>query len=426
MSSTPKGSDPVSATIYAPLSLRKNLSWTFLGYAVYVLCQWGMVVVLAKLLSPAEVGRFALGLAIAAPVVLFANLGLRPLLATDARNQYAFSDYLGLRLVTTAFALLAILGVTWLAGYPRETALVVIVVGMAKCLEAVGDIFYGMLQHRERMDRISKSMIIKGLFSLAALAGAVYLMDSVIWGSLGLVVAWALVLIGYDLKSISRVVGRVPFPRWEARTLKQLVFVSLPLGISVVLISLNANVPRYLVEHYLGERELGIFAAMAYPLVAGATVIGALGQSASPRLAKHYHERDYRAFRALLAKLAGLGAVLGAVGLLVAAVAGKQILTIVYTPEYAESLNVFLLLMLGAGITYVASFLGFGMTAARLLRPQVPLFLGVISVTVLLGVVLVPRIGMIGAAVAFAVGMFIQVVGSAGILAFATRAGESE
>lgn len=421
MSTPRKGSGPVPATIYAPLSLRKNLSWTFVGYAVYVLCQWGMVVVLAKLLSPAEVGRFALGLAVAAPVVLFANLGLRPLLATDARNRYAFADYLGLRLITTVCALLAIVGVTLLAGYPRETALVVVVVGMAKCVEAVSDIFYGLLQHRERMDRISKSMISKGLLSLTVLAGAVYLKDSVLWGAAGLVMAWAIVLISYDLRSSSLLMGRVPLPRWDARKLGQLALVSLPLGISVVLISLNANVPRYLVEHYLGERELGIFAAMAYPLVAGATVVGALGQSASPRLAKHYSERDFRAFRVLLAKLAGLGAVLGAVGLLVAAVAGKEILTIVYTPEYAERLNVFLLLMLGAGVTYVASFLGFGMTAARRLKPQVPLFLGVVSVTVALGIALVPRIGMMGAAVAFAIGMSVQVVGSAVILAAATR-----
>jgi O-antigen/teichoic acid export membrane protein len=406
-----------------PLSLRENFSWIFVGYVVYVLCQWGMLVVLAKLLNPTEVGRFALGLAVAAPVVLFANLGLRSLQATDAKRQYAFADYLGLRLLTTVFALLAIVGIMLLAGYRSETALVIIAVGLAKCFEAVSDIFYGLLQQRERMDRIARSIIARGLLSLMLLFVVVYLTGSVLWGVMGMATAWALVLVGYDLRSGLLVLGEMPRPRWEPRTLRRLALLSLPLGVSVVLISLNANIPRYLVEHYLSERELGIFAAMAYPVAAGSTVVGALGQSASPRLAKYYSGGDFRAFRTLLLKLAGIGAVLGLMGLLAAAVAGKEILAFIYTPEYARHPGVFLLLMVGAGITYVASFLGFGMIAARYLRAQVPLLVVTVGVTLVVGVLLIPVIGLLGAAVASVLGIFSQLVGSAGILVRAVRGG---
>ncbi|MGI8856402.1 MAG: hypothetical protein ACR2JW_11675, partial [Thermomicrobiales bacterium] len=51
-------------------SLRANFSWTFVGNVVYAACQWGMLVVLAKLGSPEVVGQFALGLAITAPVIM--------------------------------------------------------------------------------------------------------------------------------------------------------------------------------------------------------------------------------------------------------------------------------------------------------------------------------------------------------------------
>ena len=52
------------------LSLRANFSWTFMGRVVYVGCQWGMLTVLAKLGSPEMVGRFSLGLAVTAPIIL--------------------------------------------------------------------------------------------------------------------------------------------------------------------------------------------------------------------------------------------------------------------------------------------------------------------------------------------------------------------
>ena len=111
-----------------------------MGYAVYVGCQWGMLVVLAKLGNPEMVGRFALGLAITAPIVLFANLGLRPYQATDAKQRYAFGEYLALRLLTTAAAFLVVVGVVLATGYGWETALVVAGVGLAKCFEAMSGI----------------------------------------------------------------------------------------------------------------------------------------------------------------------------------------------------------------------------------------------------------------------------------------------
>ena len=63
-----------------------------------------MTIVLAKLGSPEQVGQFALGLAIAAPVFMFATLRLRDVQATDAKQEYQFGDYFALRLTTTVIA----------------------------------------------------------------------------------------------------------------------------------------------------------------------------------------------------------------------------------------------------------------------------------------------------------------------------------
>lgn len=413
------------ASRISPLSLRKNLLWTFAGYAIYVGCQWGMLVVLAKLGSPEMVGRFALGLAVTAPVVLFANLGLRPYQATDAERRYAFGEYLALRILTTALALVAVLVVVSMAGYGPATALAVVGVGVAKCFEAVSDIFYGLLQQRERTDRISKSMTIKGLLSLAALGLAVYVTGNLLWGVAALAAVWAAVLFVYDVRSGALMLGASGLnPRWDWRRLGTLALTTLPLGLAVVMTSLNTNIPRYLVDGYLGTRELGIFAAMSYPVAAGATVVGALGQSASPRLARYYADGDFRAFRTLLAKLVGLGAALGIAGLLVAAVAGREVLTIFYTPQYAPYASVFVWLMGAAGLTYMASFAGFGTIAARQLRAQVPIFVGVLAVTVVACVFLIPALGLVGAAAAVALGMVFQLAGSVAVILRALRSRE--
>ncbi|MDJ0734638.1 MAG: oligosaccharide flippase family protein [Nostocaceae cyanobacterium] len=408
-----------------PLTLRRNFSWTFLGNAIYAGCQWGMLVVLAKLGSPEMVGKFTLGLAITAPVIMFTNLQLRTVQATDAKQQYLFSDYLGLRLLSTSLGLVVIAVISLISGYAWKTSLIILLVGLAKAFESISDVFYGLIQQHERMDRMAMSLMIKGPLSLLFLGMGVYISGNLVWGVLGLVCAWAVVLVGYDIGSgiyilsSSNLQSRRLYPRWHLKTLSQLVWLALPMGFVMMLISLNTDIPRYIIAGYLGERELGIFAAIAYLMVAGNMIVNALGQSASPRLAKYYAAGNRVAFRTLLVKLVGVGAFLGGMAILLAMVAGRQILTLVYRPEYAQQANLFVWLMVAAGIGYVASFLGYGMTAARYFRIQMPLFTAVTGTSALACLWLIPIWGLQGAAIALILAAIVQVGFSLGVIVHA-------
>ncbi len=420
-------------SIPARLSLRANFSWVLVGNVVYAGCRWGVLVVLAKLGSPEMVGQFAFGLAVTAPIIMFASLKLRAVQATDAGNEYQFGDYLGLRLITTTLALLAIVGIVLLGGYRLELALVILAVGLVKVFETLSDVFYGLLQRHERMDRIAKSMILRGSLSLTLLSIGIYLTGNVFWGTAGMVIASALILVGYDLRSgalfmkpMPRSDGIAPTGeddqperlrlRFPARTLARLAWLALPLGIITALNSLRTNIPRYFIEQYLGERELGIFVAIAYLMVAGNTVAHALGQAASPRLATFYAAGNSTAFRTLLLKLVGVGVLMGGGGVLAALVAGREILTLLYRPEYAER-DLFVLLMIAAGISYVATFLLYGVTAARHFRTQMPLFALVLGILVLACLWLIPSTGLYGVATALIIALFVHVVGSLVIVA---------
>lgn len=392
------------------LTLRHNFSWTFTGNFVYAVCQWGILVMLAKLGSPEIVGQFTLGLAVTAPVIMLTNLQLRIVQATDAKKQYRFSDYLGLRLISTALALLVIAVISLSGGYRWEISLIIFLIGLAKAFESISDVFYGLIQQHEQMDRIAMSLMIKGPLSLLLLSIGVYISGGILWGVVGLIFAWAVVLFGYDIRSgILMLKQRSQLqPRWRWKTLAHLIWLCLPLGLVMMLISLNSNIPRYFIERYLGERELGIFAAIAYLMVAGSMVMNALGESAIPRLAKYYAEGDRIAFRTLLLKLVGIATLLGGAGVLVAVVAGRQILTILYRPEYAEHTNLFIWLMVAAGINYISSFLGYGMTAARYFRIQMPLSAVVASISAIACLWLLPKWGLLGAAIALLIAAIIQ------------------
>jgi O-antigen/teichoic acid export membrane protein len=416
------------------LTLRQNFSWTFVGNIIYAASQWGMLVVLAKLGSPEMVGQFTLGLAVTAPIILFANLQLRQIQTTDVDRKYQFGDYLGLRLICTGLALLAICIIALTAGYRWETSLAILVIGVAKALESISDVFHGLFQYHERMDRIALSLMIKGPLSLLLLGIGIWLTGNVLGGTIGLAVIWAVVLIFYDIPNGAAILtaststeqvtsgqNRLLQPRFNATALRSLVGLSLPLGFVMMLISLNVNIPRYFIEHHLGERELGIFSALSYLMVAGTIVVSALGQSASPRLAQYYAAGKSKDFQNLLVKTVLVGALLGGLSILVAAIAGRQILTLLYRPEYAERGYLFLLLMVAAGVSYVASFLGYAMTAAQYFRVQMPLFTVATGISALACVWLIPSQGLVGAAIAAIVSAIVQAIFSLGVIIYAIR-----
>ncbi|HQH26307.1 MAG TPA: oligosaccharide flippase family protein [Oligoflexia bacterium] len=392
-------------------SLRWNFTWTFAGNAFYNGCQWLMVVLIAKLRTPEDVGRFVMAFAVSAPIFMFANLNLRAVQATDAAGEFSFNTYGSLRLVTTAAALAVVCTVAACGPFDPEITVLILIVGLAKGIECLSDIVFGRLQFGELMDLIAKSMIFKGASSLAAIAAILYFTGSLPLAAGGMAASWLAVFCLYDLKNLHRAAGEQVRPSFDRAVLTRLFVVALPLGAVMMLISLNTNIPRYFVERQLGIRQLGLYGAMAYIIVAGAAIVMALGQSAAPRLAKYYAAQDYCAFRQLVRKLLVLGTAIGCGMLLAALVAGRQILHLLYGPEYAAYNKVFVLLMAAAPFLYAASLFGYAVTAARRFVAQLPVLVTVNLVNVAVCYFSLDLFGLRAVPIALLLGALTQLAG---------------
>jgi O-antigen/teichoic acid export membrane protein len=421
-------------TCQAPVrgqSLHANFWWVFAGNATYSLCQWMIVVALAKLGSPLMLGQFALGLAIASPVLTFTNLHLRAVQATDARRQYRFSEYLGLRIINTAAGWL-IIGLIALAGnFDSRTAAIVMAVGLAKAMESFSDLFYGLFQQREQLRRTAISMILRGLLAVVTVTASLAITKDVFWSAIALMATWGLVWAVYDVRWGRRILGLQSSasgkpiteegnplkPRFDAARLWSLSRLALPLGVVMLMLALFANTPRYFIQHSMGEESLGVYSAMAYAMVAVTGVAEALGHSATPRLSRYYAGGQIARFRSLLMKLLVLGIALGAAAIATSSLGGSSILALLYRPQYAQHADVFVWLTIAAALTCVAWMLNFGLTAARHFKIQVPMFGAVLLTTAAGCYLLVPTMGMRGAAVSLALGALAHVVLASAILA---------
>jgi len=403
-------------------SLRHSASWTLAASVIYAAAQWAMISAVAKLSSAAAVGQFALGLSIAAPVFMLTNMQLRGVQATDALSEHSFADYFTLRCLGSAAGVVLVLAIVASARYDRTTSAVILLVAVAKAVEQLSDVVAGLLQKFERLDQAARAQMVRGAGSAIVFTVVLLVSHSLVAAVCGAAATCAVVLLSYDFRLARRLEARRSFLSSSRRSLQLLLAVSLPLGIVTALATLNVNLPRYVVQYYLGPVQLGIFVSVAYILIATVNVVvNSMGQSASARLAQMFAAGDLAGFNGVLRKLALFGAAISLLGTPVALLWGRPLLALIYRPEYAQYASLLAMMVAVAGVSAVGLVLGFGVTATRRFRAQVPVIGAATLAGFAVAVMLVPQHGLFGAALALLASAIVLILGNGAVLAIAER-----
>lgn len=397
MSDTPEPTTPPRG----PDSVRRSLSWTLFGELSFALSQWLALMVIAKLGSPEALGRYSLGLAVATPIVIFANLHLRPIYVVDVRSRWGFADFLGLRTLLLPLALALVAGVCLARGWSWETAAVVMLVGVVRVSEGASDIYYARAQRAETMDPIGISRALRGVWWIALLALGLIVANDVV--ALALVAA-AMVLhtLLYDRRKAAAVEilgdpsGTSMRPRFHEKALRSLLREALPIGVAATLLALTANVPAYVLERAHGLAAVGILAAVMSIRQVSSVINMALGNAAIARLAKLAVDNP-RGFWRLLAKLIAVVLLLNGLGLVVLVLFGDLYLRYVYTPEYEAFVPQLVLASIAAVVLGLANILSQTLTALSHFRLQLWINLVVVATAVALSLWLIPARGLDGA-----------------------------
>ena len=396
--------------------LRGPIGWTVGGNLVYTLSQWACVAVIARALGPADVGVFALAGAIAAPVLVLTQLQLRIVLATDVRHSHRLGDFLVVR-SWSAVVLVAVVAAAGLVVGGREALPVIAVFGLAKAFDSVADVLYGYHQRREEMRAIALGQGVNGILSVVFLATAIWTTGSLLAGVVGFAVGSALNLALRVVPAMraSRAAD-TDDPRDQPSARARLVRLAAPLAGVLLLGSVASSVPRIVLEDVAGSYALGIFAGVAYVVLAAANLVNAVGNALSPRLARAHADGDRAGFTRLLGFGILFGAGLALMGALLSWVVGDEVLALLYGPEYGAAGGLLAAMCLVSVVAFTGSFLVGAATAARRFREQLPVAVVTCTVAVVVSLLAVPRWGVEGAVAATAAVAVVQVVGYAVVL----------
>ena len=380
-------------------SLRRNFVWVFLGTLALAATQLILPMLIAKIAPTGEegarrVGAWTLANAITGPVFVFFLFKLRVLQTTDAREEHAWPTYAVVRVLGMVVAVAITAGIV-IVRYRDAVGGVIVVVALAKAFDGGSDILYGVLQRHERLDRVARSQIARGLAGLVLGAGALLVTGSMIAVLLALAAVYAIGL-AWDV-AVTRRLFALTRPRWDRDAVGRMLRQCGPLGFVTALGSLQTNIPRYFLEHHASRVDLGVFGMMQTLLSLGALVVNAVAYAALARLARHAAAAEWRLFAGTLRRLVviGTGLAIGAVAVTYAV--GEPVLRLFFNDAFAGRREVMVWMAVTSGLVWIYLFFGAALDAMRRYRLQPWIHGASTAAIVLASIWMVPRWGMYGA-----------------------------
>jgi len=382
----------------------RNAGWSFFGNLSYAVCQWGVLIVLAQTADPSVLGEYSLALAITTPIVLFSMLALRKVQVSDVRSDYSFFHYLKLRVITSILAIGFVGVAALLITTSTRLWLVIVIVGVAKCLDAVSDVYQGLFQSCDDLSTVGKSFSINGFLTLLFCATAAVVADDLIWVAAASAVASGSVLIFYLLPKsrpiTNSTIANIEHLSLRLKHLLPLAQKALPLGIAALLVALRSNIPKYELQYFATSTDLGVFAALSYLLVAGNTIVSALAQAALPRLSRLHYAAESTMFLDFTLSLIIFSSLLVLIALMLSKLIGQSVIRLMYGDVYAQHVDVLMILVLSCLFSFASWILDYAIVAAQQFRQQLILQIFVLIMTCLISTIAISRWQLRGAAFA--------------------------
>ena len=384
------------------LLLLKKAKWLVGGNFVFAFSQWVILIFFARMTNQENLGQYALALAIVTPIFAVGNLQLRPLYILDVNSEqkYTYTHFYYLRLICSFIALACCLV---LGLFFNVSILVLLLVGLLKFFESYSDIIYAYYNAHDQTQLISKSLFLKGALSVLAVALGLYLFDfytALILFLFVYIVVWLFIDNLYiqktkEIKKMSLDLG--------------IMKSAIPMGISLGIVTLQSNIPRLFLDQYASIEAVGIFTVLSYFIIVGSIFINSICQYLSPRLTHAWnHNRAY--FKKLLSMALLVAGGLGLIAIFLSYFMGEFVLNLVYGAEYVAYTDAFVLTMVAGFILYLATVLGYTLTAIGFIKQQVYLFSIVLIFSVLVSYLCIPEYGIIGGIYTLMVSYLVQCV----------------
>lgn len=390
------------------MKILSNISWIFFANLIVAFTKWLIIVLLAKLLSPTEVGIYSIAFALSAPITLFANMKLRSLYITDHKPDY--QNYIAVRKIMSAFAFIILLTVSFI--FYADYVYIIMLVGLSKIFDLQSDMFYALPHKDKNMKLIGKLMILKHVLMLMFFSVCLVLTKDLGFSMLIQICIQILFLYIIEYRSINESYKlNSNKEKYNSRNITVILKLGLPLGLVQMVVSLNTSIPRYLLEFFEDPKTLGYFSAIAYIITIGNMLMNSITQNFIPYLTDRIQKKQYILFKKnVFIHLTVFSLFLGFSLILGSKLLGDVFLEVAYGKDYAAYTDVLILMSVAMAINFISWNLDTALLSMRYISIQPKISIFILILNLIVSYYFIKSVGIYGVAYSFIIINIIQLL----------------
>lgn len=314
-----------------------------------------------------DAGIFTIAFAIGNLMMTIGKYGMRQFQVSDVEEKYSFKEYTVSRVVTSLLMITASLiyiGVNYFSGlYDSGKCAVVLLICLARTVDAFEDVLHGMLQQYVRLDIAGKILSLR-LFTYIV----VYMMAYLITENLIITSAIALLIsvLQFLFLNIVALKGfKVKKKKFQYKKVGSLFVECFPLFVASYLVMYISNAPKYAIDKVLSSEVQACFTYIFMPVFVISLLSQFVYQPVISKMALLWHNNDLKDFNKLIYRQIGIIFVLAVAAVLGGYLLGIPVLSLIYGVNLEEYRTALVILLIGGGALAIVNFLQMIITVAR-------------------------------------------------------------
>ncbi|MDD5473288.1 MAG: flippase [Candidatus Methanoperedens sp.] len=380
----------------------KNISALALGEFITRILSLILIIYLARYLGDVGFGRYSFAFAFTSLFLVLVDPGVNSLVIRDvARDKTLTSRYMGnillLRLILSSIAFVFIVGVINLMDYPRDTKLVVYIVGVYGIMTSFSQLTRSVFRAFEKMEYEALLNIIERLVFVSL--GIVVLLLG--YGLIEVVSVFLVAGVANIILSFFLTAKKFATPKLELdfKLWKYLIREGLPFGLALIFITVYMKINTVMLSVMKGDAVVGWYNA-AYQIPLAVSLISfAFMEAIFPTLSR-LHESSTESLIYAYEKSFKFSSIIILPIALSITLLSEKIILILYGKLYASSIVVLQILVWFTVFEFLSYLLY--VTLASINRQRLnTLSTGICAaLNILLNLILIPSYSFIGAGIA--------------------------
>lgn len=353
-----------------------------------------------------EAGIFSFAFSVAYLMIMIANYGVRNYQATDIENGTEFRGYLIHRIITSLIAVIVVFSYCYKKGYTGLKYDLVILCTILKIIESMEDVFHGEYQRMGRLDVASKLGFIRYISSLLFFVSVFFITDDIVYAFVAMCLSSFLIFVVsniyicklFSIKSKKHTEGRVA----------KLFVVCFPLFITTFFNIYICNAAKYSLERYSSNATQGYYGMLFMPVFVINLLCSFIYRPKLVELAEYWRDRKNDILRRFIIKQMLLILVISIVIIIAGYLIGLKVLSLFYGVDLVQYKTIFVILLLGGGMTATVDFFNNIYTVVRKQNLMMIIYGMVFLVAFFLTDVMVEQFGIKGASFAYTITVMFQ------------------